>query len=513
MHTTQATISTKLKVGIFTLLVLLLIGATTVFVNDKPFWWRSCQLVFINIDDATGLKTKSAIRSLGIQIGYLKEFQLYETYVRLGICITAPVEVLPATRAYIRAEGFLGDKFVELKPVKFLGPSIEGGTATKPMDPDFEPPAGETKPAQRPKTSLYRSRILSGTFAVLDRLVPDAKADIERKRPDPEPTPTRPRVSVRGDREIPVGQESKDVQGVVNQVDELVNEMRTLTTNLKQAINPQELRQTMQQLNRTLENASRTLSPEGGLNTTAQRTLAKLEDAIEQLRDQMTRINKGEGSVGMLLNDPKYADEVQEALRNLNRLLNKVSGIRFVVDMGVVGMTAYNSGRGWFRVAIYPRHDRYYLLGISSDPRGSQTVTNTTTVAGNLTTQSQTTQVVTNAMLFTAMIGKIFLERIDVSAGLLWGDGAASAKLNLGPHDREEMLAVRADVYSRFAGIGLDSRVSVQLKPFFKTPILNSLYAIGGIESFRKFGTELPVFGGMGITFDDEDIKLLFALR
>ena len=120
---TETPLSTRLKVGTYAVMGLLLIGAVTVFVNDKPYWWRSCQLVHINVEDGTGLKSKSPVRSLGIEIGYLKTVDLSETHVDLGICITAPVEVLPATRAYLRGEGFLGDKFVELKPVRYVGPA------------------------------------------------------------------------------------------------------------------------------------------------------------------------------------------------------------------------------------------------------------------------------------------------------------------------------------------------------------------------------------------------------
>src|SRR5271156_534441 len=121
MNSTQSTLNTRLKVGIFSLVGFALIAVITVWVNDKPFWYRPCQLVHINVEDATGLKTKSPIRSLGLEIGYLRDVDLSETHVSLGICITAPVEVLPSTRAYIRGEGFLGDKFVELKPVRYVG--------------------------------------------------------------------------------------------------------------------------------------------------------------------------------------------------------------------------------------------------------------------------------------------------------------------------------------------------------------------------------------------------------
>ncbi|MBI2810668.1 MAG: hypothetical protein HYX67_07565 [Candidatus Melainabacteria bacterium] len=339
------------------------------------------------------------------------------------------------------------------------------------------------------------------------------KSDEEGVRPEPKPGEVRGtgvRKSGRG-REIPVGEESQDVQHLVTRVDELVNQMTHLTDNLKQAIHPDELRQTMKQLNSTLENASKTLAPEGGLNQTAQRSLAKLEDAIEQVRDLMTRVNKGEGSVGMLLNDPTYAEEIRSAIKNVNRILNKVGDVRFVVDLGASPMTIYNGTRGWFDLSIWPRKDRYYRLGISSDPRGRLTSLTTTTTAGGL---SQTTMTVTNeatGILITGMLGKVFWDRVDLSIGALYGDGAISAALRLGPGGNEELLEIRNDLYSRSAGGFIDDRLTLKLQPFGGA--LKGIYAKVGVESFRGYANNTVFFYGAGLRFDDEDIKLLFALR
>ena len=163
----------------------------------------------------------------------------------------------------------------------------------------------------------------------------------------------------RKSQDIPVGEKSQDMQHLVNQVDGLVSEMTKLTGNLREALKPEELRSTMLQLNKTLENASKLLSPEGGLNTTAQRTLAKLEDAIEQMRDMMTRVNHGEGSLGMLLNDPVYAEEIRKALENINRILNRVAGSRFVINLGAEKLPAYKGTRGFFQLGIWPQPFRY----------------------------------------------------------------------------------------------------------------------------------------------------------
>jgi phospholipid/cholesterol/gamma-HCH transport system substrate-binding protein len=529
MNPSHSSKTTQFKVGLFTLLGLFLIGGISIYVNHRPFWWRPCQLVKINVEDATGLKTKSPIRSLGLEIGFLRSVELTETHVTLGICITAPIEILPATRAYIRGEGFLGDKFVELKPVRYVGSAIEGTTAETgsenggtqaPQNPPHSEfsipsflgiatasaadavPVGSPAPAA-PGTAAAPGAAIAGST--------DDTVNAGAAGAGTNGAPAANTRSSRGGREIPVGENSQDIQQLVNRVDSLVNEMTGLTQNLRQGLNPEEMRQTMRQLNKTLENASRTLSPEGGLNQTAQRTLAKLEDAIEQLRDMMTRVNRGEGSVGMLLNDPSYAQQIREALDNLNRLLNKAGHLRLVVDVGAQELVAYGGGRGFFQLGVWPSSDRYYLLGIAVDPRGKLTITQTTTIAGNQTTQTETQQNEINAFLLTGMLGKTFYYgRLDLSAGVLYGDGTASAMVNLGPPGWIDEFALRDDLYSLSNNRGVADRVTATIHPisYFK-----DLYVNIGIEDFRKVNDKLNYLYGVGLRFDDEDIKFLLSLK
>lgn len=494
MNPSEAPLSTRVKVGIFTVLGLLLIGAVTVFVNDKPQWWKPCQLVHINVEDATGLKAKSAVRSLGLEIGFIRSVVLSETHVELGICITEAVEVLPSTRAYVRSEGFLGDKFVELKPVKYVGkqperPAAEGGAA----------PASTEAPHDRAPAAVIEvpAEIVSRIWGAL---FPSAWAQ-------PSPSPTEPRVRARtgSDRQIPVGEQTEDVSKLVKRVDSLVSEMTSLTENLREAISPEDLKATMKQLNRTLENASRTLGPQGNLNQTAQRTLAKLEDAIEQLRDQITRINQGEGTLGRLLNDPVYADELLATLKSANQLLGRANQIRFVVDVGAEHINGFENGRGYFRLQIWPTPDRYYLVGLTSDPRGAKTITTNTTEAGGVTVVNKTTSVDLTNLPPTVMLGKVFFKRLDLSAGVLNGDGAASTMLLLGPRGTEGMISLRGDVYTR-TDAPIDGRLSLRFS-------YGGAYLMTGLETLRKVDGHVTYSYGAGVSFDDNDIKLLFALR
>jgi phospholipid/cholesterol/gamma-HCH transport system substrate-binding protein len=507
MKSSQSSFKTRFKVGVFSLVGLALVGAVTVFVNDRPYWWRPCQLVHINIEDASGLKTKSPVKSLGIQIGFLKSVELSETQVRLGICITAPVEVLESTRAYIRGEGFLGDKFVELKPVRYTGKdarrapsSVKSPTIEAAPQSDSSPTS--SLPTSSLPTSSLRSRFTGTLSRIWNRI---GIASVHAQEPSESPAANS------ADRNIPVGKQGQDFQKVVDQVDGLVSELTELTTNLKTALDPKDLKNTMFQLNKTLENASRTLSPEGGLNTTAQRTLAKLEEAIENLRDMMTRVNRGEGSLGMIINDPTYAEELREVIRNANRLLGRVSQIRMVITVGGEKISGLTGGRGSFLISIYPQPDRYYLLGVSVDPRGKRTVKNYTTVSGGVTTNSQVTETEDGGLLINAMLGKIFVRRIEVAIGLLHGDGTISFAGHIGPGGREEMAILRADGYSQGKGYGVDARLSLVARPLIRHSLFGNVYLRGGVESLYRISNQVAWSGGAGVTFDDQDIKLLFT--
>lgn len=490
MNPSNASTSTRLKVGFFALLGLALIGTVTVVVNDRPFWWRGCKMVFVNIEDATGLKYKSPVRSLGLQIGYINSVELSEAFVRLSICITAPVEVLPETQAALRGEGFLGDKFLELKPVRGLGKTKRAGSSKEEIK---EAPTHTPAATTQSNTSSFKQ--------FMSDLIPQAfAADKEEAK------------------EIPMAKGGQDIQVLVEKVNGLVTEMTQLTSNLKEGINPADLRKTLQQLNTTLENASKTLSPEGNLTMTARRALAKLEDAIEQLRQIMTRINEGKGSLGMLLNDPSYAEEIKMALKNLNKFLNRAGSAKFIVNVGGEQIPAYDGARGYFQLGVWVNDDRYYLVGATIDPRGKVSQTTNTTEANGTSTTVKTTQSEKSGLNFTVMLGKrLFSQRVDLSLGVLHGDATATIGFQLGPNDNVDMFRLTNDVYGRSYAVGGDTQTKIDWRPkLIARPIgglLSSVYVSGGLDSIRKVGGKWAYFVGTGITFDDEDIKLLFSFK
>lgn len=468
----EASKSTKWKVGLFTMLGLGFLGSLTVYINNRPYWWRSCEPIQVTVEDATGLKVKSPVKSLGLEIGYISDFGLVSSGVTLNLCITAPVEIQPDTRAYVRSEGFLGDRFLELKPVRYIGPK------------SFE---------KAPSSSGGKSSSVPFFKSVRQMLLPASAEAAEAQAAEGGSA-----------RSVPVGEKSTDMEA-------LMGEMKSLTRSLKESINPEEIRGTIRQLNKTLEEASRTFSPQGGLTQTAQRSLIKLEDAIEQMRDQMTRINQGQGSIGMVLNDPVYADELKKAMQSLNKLLGRASEMKLEVNLGIHQMPAYNAGRASVMIAIYPKPSRYYLLGVDMDPRGYFTQSTTTTEVSGVTNVVRTTVQNQGGFNFSLMLGKIFRDRFDVAVGLLRGDGATRVGVGLGPSDNPQQFQLLGDLYFRAKTLnGIwsaepDARIYAIYQP------ISIFYITGGVEGFRKANSHFSTFFGGGMRFEDEDIKLLMS--
>ncbi len=94
----EASSKIKWRVGMFTLGALLFIGVLSIYINNRPYWWRPCELIQVTIQDATGLKKKSPVKSLGMDIGFISDIGLVSDGVKVNLCITAPVETTPETK-------------------------------------------------------------------------------------------------------------------------------------------------------------------------------------------------------------------------------------------------------------------------------------------------------------------------------------------------------------------------------------------------------------------------------
>jgi hypothetical protein len=334
--------------------------------------------------------------------------------------------------------------------------------------------------------------------------------------PDPTPTPRpsaapspspAPTVTAGPARQVPAIESSLDTQRVIGRVNGLVDELTTLGDSLKEGVSPKQMKTTVQKIDTALDSASKFMAPGGGVSQSSDRIQAKMQDAVEQLQDSMTRTEKGEGSVGMFLHDPELAQELKEVSAKASKLLTHKYEIRFVLDVGIQEIPAYplSNSRSYLNIGIWPRPDYYYLFGVANDPRGTLTVTNTTTTdASGNSTSTLSTQVNETGFVFTGMVGKLFFDRrLDLSIGILYGDLDVSAAANLGFGDYVNRLRLEFDVYSHGVGAPNETRVNLILRP------VPAIYFQVGLDGYNRVDGQLPWMYGVGLTFDDKDLRFL----
>jgi phospholipid/cholesterol/gamma-HCH transport system substrate-binding protein len=254
------------------------------------------------------------------------------------------------------------------------------------------------------------------------------------------------------------------------------------------------------------------LRPDGKMMKNVQASMESMKNTMAAAEAVMNKIKEGEGSVGKFINDPSLYDDIRAAIQSVNLLLGKAGLLRTYVDIGAWKIPMYDGSRGYFKVQIAPNPTRYYLIGISNDPRGrnARTTTTTTTNGGTPTVvvEDKNTE---KGLAITAMFGKYF-GPLDLSVGLLEDNGAIGAGYWFDPARR---YGIHVDVYSLGTGKPITERV------WAKATLYSSFYVQAGIDQWGKYTglvggktkTDWTYFAGAGFYFDDDDLKYLLAFK
>lgn len=480
-----------IRLGVFAALGLGIVVGFSFYVNDRPFWYRSCNVVNIAVDDATGLRRKSPVKTLGLDIGYIRSVDLEGESVVISVCVTAPVQLRADTRAYVRAIGVLGDRFLELKPLDIR--SADGSIKTSPrklqiIRDESEDQSLVLPQPVNPAASTVRV-ILRGAQWLSDFLFPAAHAT-EAFAQQPKGT------TLQASRESEIADTMKKVGKLVDQLTLLVRDIREATSQV-------EFKDLVVNMNEAAQNLGQLLEPKGQLTKDLRRSMESLRKSLETAEEAMNKVNQGKGTLGKLLNDEKLYDEALAAIKGLNLLLGKAGQLRVFVDLSAYNVPAYDGGKARFFIKIEPNPSRYYLLGMSTDPRGVEERVTTTTIINNVSTREEKIVNKELGVKFTAAFGKYF-GPLDLKVGLIEN----AAALGIGYwFDEDRNYGVMTEIFKE------TKREPIRIRAYARAQVFMGLYLQGGVDDVKRYQGKIPYWYGAGLYFNDEDIKYLLAFR
>ncbi len=453
--------SAEFKVGLLVIGISLLIAFMTIGVNEDPSYLGRSQAYWFRVSDASGLIVNSAVKVAGINVGVIKKIVLENGEARVDITLSPDVVITGASKIEIRAQGILGDRYIEVVPVDSSLPRLPVGS----------------------EIAMVQNK---GSFDAIMNEVSSIAANVNEvadslKKSMVEGDDTTRLGRIVGNLEVLTGDLAELSSEKKDEIKEIIDNLQTVTGEVKALINDP--------------------SEEGFKASFAKfnHGIARVEVAMKNIEEITDKVNSGKGTLGRLINDEKTVDELNNAIQGVSEFVGTATKTTTYMDFHSEYLSGVGEAKSYLGVRIQPGLDRFYELQVIDDPKGvvKQTVTETTT--GGTTTVEEERKTYKNKIKFTALFAKNFYD-FTIKAGLMENTGGIGFEYNIIPKRMKFVF----DAFD----FGDDTP---HLRAAVRYTLLHGIYLLGGADDFISDNGDESAYIGAGIDLSNDDLKLFLS--
>lgn len=492
--------------------------------------------------DATGLVEKSRVQIAGLVVGDIAGRSLQGNQARVAVRIKPDVKLWSNAVIYKRSASLLGEYYLEIDP----------GTPSSP-----DPLTGEARPnyplegcvdrTHDPDCNQVRNVVeaitTSDIMAQMNETLPvlrDILHDVHKLTQGPLQDLTR---------EVQQGVRANSLAA-----EQLLRHLDLIARDLRSVTNPQgqvydDLRQTMENVRIVSESIRDLVGSGRGDDGTAggkikqnldQVTMAldKINRSLDSVSHITDRVDQGQGTIGRLINDDTIARNAEDISEDTAGFVRSITRLQTLVGMRGEYNILGNDFKTYVSLKLQPRPDKYYLLELVDDPRGSisyQHTLQSTTVGNGAPNAADTLNVDTytrsHAFRFTFQFAKrlawrgigltgrlgikestggggfdfdVFKQRFQISTDLFGFGQSKYPRLK---------FTGGIEVFKHFWVLGgVDDVINAHTDTFGPTYNGVPLVTCGPAtpSSWCKGGRDY--FVGAQLTFNDEDLRALLAI-
>lgn len=479
--------SQAVKVGLFALVVLVVLGAMILQIEDVRLFGGPERTLAAAFQSVAGLDDKASVRIAGVRVGQVDGIALEDRQAVVTLALDTPVLLTEGTVARIANMGLLGDKYVILEPGPEDAPPLPEGA----IIPGYTPPTFDEALAKFNRLGESLGGI--GSDGSLDRLISNLEA-----------------VSIEI-REL--------VAANRGQLDATMANMASFSGTLAQ-----ELPRLTEQVAGVLERMDRTLLQLEGavgesrpdLQATAANLRRLTDDArtsVDNLNEVTGRLARGEGSLGKLLTSDEAHDELVGALQSVESGVETLSGalggiqkIQLELGLESVYLEGVEESRSAFTLDVDPQSGKLYRVAVVDSPFGKEETqlrrTTVTNPDGSVETTVTETFKREDDPTLSALFGFQLFDESRIWAGLIESSGGVQVEYPL--LDRRLWLSFEAFEFDREGDLEPHLRLSGSYK------IGDMLYVRAGYDDFLE-GERDSLFLGGGIRWRDDQLKYLLG--
>lgn len=535
-------LSNNVKIGLFAAAVLAMLVYASV--KLRPMSFTATKDVIVYMESAEGLFENTGIRMAGVKVGMIKKIELEGRLARLTAAIRNDIPMDASTKVIVRSKGLLGERYLEIIPAKLpetrtrVTPDELDAGGTRMLDPDHVDSSGwlddsETTYRQRITQIEERAQLTlraEGPQVIYAEDTTNSEELFEklgRVADNLEEITRIIKLTLKGQQGgsenlqktlTSVAQLTEKLKDMVDQNDERVGRIADNIEQLTAMLNGK-LPAVIDDVQRLVRRVDEQVAARGDdvrdVLVRFKESANKLDETIENTRQITDKINRGEGTIGKLVNDDTTVNEVNKAVSNINSFLDYANSIQLIV--GYRGEEQIKNGDGlksYVNFTLRPRPDKFYFASIISDPRGGRQKTTiaeqtNTTVTPLLPASNTTTTTSRNesGLRFSIGIGKRW-DWVEVYGGILESTGGAGIRLspdrfNHFYWETEVFDFTRKGAFGKKLNPNLRSRVQVDFWKYF--------YLTAGVEDILQDNRKPIPFAGGGLAFSDDDIKPLLV--
>ena len=335
----------ELKTGIFLAGALAILAAFVFVVGDmSELFKKRGYTLNILMNSALGLEKSSSVKMAGIKIGFVKDILLNKRRAQVVMNIYQQFKVPKGSKGTLASLGLLGERFMDIIPGNEgtyyePGSTLEGqesinfdqigaqaisvGEEIKRLSADIRSLLGKDA-----GENLHRTlENLAALTAELNKFMAGNKDDIGRTFRDAAQT-------LRD-----VGREFQEASGKFNKA---VTGVGALAED-----NRENVRMNMEKI---------------------RDILSKIEVAVDRLNRSLEKVDKGEGTVGKLVNDSSLYDEVEETVRSVGKIAGPMSSIRAGVELRGDYYGRSRLVKGNLSLDLLAGGNAFFSGGIARDP-------------------------------------------------------------------------------------------------------------------------------------------------
>ncbi len=478
--------SAELKIGLFTVLAACLFAVFMLKTRDAPFGPGGSYSVFTTVPSAEGIQLGSIVSMAGVQVGRVGTIVLTPSGdARVELQLRSTFQLPKDSVATVKSMGMLGDRTIHLLP----GPP--SGAYVQP---------GDTIPYAEPKGDLDTLTRQMGTIAE------DIKAVTSDLRVVSDAIKT---IVTEGDMKA-------SVQRVLNNLEDFTSSINTLgranQDELSEIVsNFRSVSETLKGLMGTSQNVLETSGRQVSDQIVAlQQATARLNDVLVRIDRIAASVERGEGTVGALLNERTTVDALNATIDGANQILDRINRFRTRVtyrgdyyafggpfaDSAIAG-----SMKSTLDITFAGRSDYYYVLGLVSDPAYDSF--ERWVASGDDPSNVTRTRVYTDDYQLTFQFARRW-RNLALRLGVRENHGGVGADYFFA----KDRLALSLDLFDFST-----AKAYPNLEARFRYDFYNHLYVSAGFDDMlnRIHGGGVNLFVGGGFTFEDDDLKYLLA--